>query len=159
MRTITSRSCQPAGLRFSRGESERKKGLNSRRDSARRPWPALRRWACRRRDRHWCRGKTTVTGQTHGSDRHTSTPPIVCEHKRQSWTAAHFPTMPPILNTRPAGIACPSSSASRTPRPQQRRGRPALGGDAFLFTPDHATVLASIRAHLDADLALARRQH
>ncbi len=32
-----------------------------------------------------------------------------------------------------------------------------LGGDAFLFTPDRAPVLASIRTHLDADLARARR--
>ena len=33
-----------------------------------------------------------------------------------------------------------------------------LGGDAFLFAPDRAPVLASIRAHLDADTARARRQ-
>ncbi len=50
--------------------------------------------------------------------------------------------------------------AIRRPSPDLLRvAHHHLGGDAFLFTPDHATELAPIRAHLDADLALARRQH
>lgn len=33
-----------------------------------------------------------------------------------------------------------------------------MGGEAFPFTPNRAPLLASIRAHLDADLARARHQ-
>ena len=50
--------------------------------------------------------------------------------------------------------------AIRRPSPDLLRvAHHHLGGDAFLFTPDHATELAPIRAHLDTDPALARRQH
>ena len=49
--------------------------------------------------------------------------------------------------------------AMRRPSPDLLRvAHHRLGGDAFLFAPDRAPVLASIRAHLDADTARARRQ-
>jgi Tfp pilus assembly protein PilF len=49
--------------------------------------------------------------------------------------------------------------AMRRPSPDLLRvAHHRLGGDAFLFAPDRAPVLASIRAHLDADAARARRQ-